>query len=136
MCDTILKRETRPSDSVCVTAIVIRLIFRRLYFCCSSSVTDSPSPTPRSPTPTDVPSPSYPMPVSSPTPIMTIPDTCTDSLPTIRYAESSGVAGRMCKFFFPLHPDNCCQHEYSSQSTSDTVNLMGVRSHVGVRLTR
>lgn len=26
---------------------------------------------------------------------MTIPDTCTDSLPTIRYAESSGVAGRL-----------------------------------------
>jgi len=28
---------------------------------------------------------------------MTIPDTCTDSLPTIRYAQSSGVAGRMCE---------------------------------------
>ena len=70
----------------------------------STPIAPTPAaPTPTAPTPISTPSPepqpqpTPSSPTTSPTPVMTIPDSCTDSLPAIRWAGSSGVNGRLCK---------------------------------------
>lgn len=58
---------------------------------------DVVSPTPTTPT-TPTP-PTSPTPSNSPTPIMEIPSSCEGSVPTFRYAASTGLVGkgRLCK---------------------------------------
>ena len=81
---------------------------------------------------------------TSPTPLMTIPTSCTsDVRPTFRYAESSGVAGRLCELSdaslcvisreMTWRYRRCSRHRTWRYMASATTTLPLLRSRPGTK---